>query len=247
MIYGQEYWSLYMKVYEIKSASAHILASKRCFAPVKNNTNKLETAVDTVNFTGTGSYDILLSHAVKKNYINTNQLKDSFEVLFNAVRSATRIQKENGFEILSDLLKKSGIDGLFNALAKEPPNTEIGRLANSADQKSIALAGSKEHPFLDLFSWGKRKSNKTNDIRITFYGIDKSNIEFGLNKKGGWIISQHFDNQTIIKEFYKDTGTVSKITTQQKDANPETIYFDKNGKRPFWKNFFRGGFIPQVY
>ena len=132
-------------------------------------------------------------------------------------------------------------------MTQETSATEIGKLVKSVDQESLILAGSKEQPFMDLFSWGKRKSNKTNDVRITFYGIDKSNIEFGLNKKGGWIISQHFDNQTIVKEFYKDTGTVSKITTQSKDANPETVYFDKKGKRPFWKNFFRGGFVPLVY
>ena len=219
---------------------------------VKNNSSNginkpvaKSASYDCFNFTGARSYDILLKHAVQSKYVNQTQIIDSFEILFNALKNASRMNKHQDFELLADLFSKTNVYEFFRTLATAKQDSAVGKMVSKAADEAIVLFGTKDEPFLDMFNWGFRKSKGTNDVVLTFYGIDKSNIEFGLNKKGGWKISQYDGENSIITEFYKDTGTAEKITVQYKDYAPESTFYDKDGKKPFWKNFLRGGYVPQ--
>ena len=234
-----------MKIQRVSCGSNSLYVNKNNSSNGLNKPVAKYASYDCFNFTGARSYDILLKHAVQCKYVNQTQIVDSFEILFNALKNASRMNKHQDFELLADLFSKTNVYEFFRTLATAKQDSAIGKMVSKAADEAIVLFGTKEAPFLDMFNWGFRKSNGTNDVVLTFYGIDKSNIEFGLNKKGGWKISQYDGANSIITEFYKDTGTAEKITVQYKDYAPESTFYDKDGKKPFWKNFLRGGYMPQ--
>lgn len=139
-------------------------------------------------------------------------------------------------------------------------NNSINVLGTNVDfsQKIpvIKLGNLGKHGFFNsLFE----KETAPNDIRLLFSNcnaidanpitlkndrdfISKMNsVELYLDKKGDLTVEQQHGETNVITHFHSLTGHKKLVIESYGDGKPESTYYNKDGTKAFWKNFFYGG------
>lgn len=191
-----------------------------------------------VSFKG---YDKVLNQAVR-NFLNTDvEVEKTFINLFGELAKSPDIEKTSKYFGIADAYAKYGFRGLLYEFWKSNP---VDCLKKYLVNGTIDLAKKDNKPIFQLIHFDKfgYSKNSPNDVKLVFSDPqEKLFIQYGLNKKGELDIWQTNEEQTVITSYHLATGNKKCEVIQPKDGYAETTYYNKDGSKSFWKNFFRGG------
>ncbi len=226
--------------YNTKINADKLSAAKNC-QPLQNN-------ADSVSFCG---YSKVLSTVASSMYKNDTEVENAFAKLFKSLKEDKTISKIfPKFDAMDEIYENGGFRGLLNEIWKTNPQEITKNLLKGSETDNVVLASKGEKPVLELVNWGKFgfSQNNPNNVMISFSdGKSRNVVEFCLNKKGDCTISQQNGEAMHYTEYYQSTGNRKFQTYQFSDCMPERTFFNKDGSKAFWKNFFRGGTVPPVW
>lgn len=223
--------------------------STAIFRPAATNTKQNQyisnnNSKDKLTFTG---FDNVLKKAVNTNYEKESLIYPEFEKIIKAVLEDSNIVKEKYFYDLSTLYKEKGLYGVLKSLWEANPQSKIAQSVNLITQGNLILAKRDKLPVVELFKFGKHgffssiTSPKTasNDVRLSFMNKDDL-IEYTLNNNGEMVVHRKMGDRTVTTSYHIVTGH-RKEEIIHNGVNPEITYYNKDGSKPFWKNFIFGG------
>ena len=211
----------------------------------KNNKRISTISKDKIQFTG---FEKTISDASRKTFKNDSEVEETFKQIFNAILKDSNIIKEASFNIIIDTYKQEGFRGLMNELWKAYTSDNFIPLINSSEGHILNLAQKDDKPVVELINYGRHgfwnaindTEYATRDVRLSFsYG--KNSIEFYLDKKGDCSLLQNYEKTSIYSGYYKSTGNKKFQTEHYSECRPETTYYNKDGSKAFFKNWFYGG------
>lgn len=185
-----------------------------------------------------GYYEVMREGA--KNSIKSLHEADLlFWDLIGEIDKDSKMIKEPIFNGLKKVIINDGLKGLFETITKKPGRylmiDDMLELLKKEDV--ISVVRQKGH-VLDITSYGR----KPHDVRIGFSaGLRKGFIEFYTNKKGDIFVDRTYGDNFVSTGFYHDTGTKKVEVEAYGSSSPERTYYNKDGTKPFFKNWFLGG------
>ena len=229
----------------------------------KNKINKKTEGVtdsfdkSTTSFTG---YKESLLKMSERNFDNVSKLKEGFHELLNLVTKDTEIKKTDNFQIIKTAYEKDGLRELLRNLWLHNSDNPVGKFSNKLleePNETLVLATKNEKPVLTIKNWGPFKlwdalsDNRKcpRDVRIQFTDKNKTMAtEFTLDKKGNYVTHHSANEQYIFSSYYESTGLKKQETIHPSIGHPETTYYNEDGSKAFFKNWFYGGpAIPPVW
>ena len=223
--------------------TTNITLNKTC-AP--KSIQALQNAKDSVSFCG---YGTVIKKVATTIYKTDSEVENAFIKLFNTIKEDNTIYKTPHFDSLDEIYQKGGFRGMLNEIWKTNPQDTAKKLLKASEDKNIILATKNDEPILELVNWGKFgfSKNNPNETKIAFWDGKQDNmVEFCLNKKGECTLSQTYGDSVLYTEYYS-TGNRKVQTHQFGSCMPERTFYNKDGSKAFWKNFFRGGVIPPLW
>lgn len=223
--------------------------STAIFRPAATNTKQNQyisnnNSKDKLTFTG---FDSVLKKAVTADYSRESLVYPEFDNIIKSVLENNNIVKEKYFQHLSSLYEKKGLYGVLKSLWETYPTTKIAESVSLLNQENLILAKRYNLPVIEIFKWGKHgffnslTNSRTapNDVRLSFMNQDNL-IEYTLNKNGELVVHRKIGDKTITTTYHKVTGH-RKEEVIHNGGKPEVTYYNKDGSKPFWKNFLFGG------
>lgn len=188
------------------------------------------------NFNG---YHDVIGKAMRTPVKDTKNAQEVFTDLINEIHNDKSINKTNFFKTVYDLFKQNGLIGLFSELKKAPNKDSYTECMLEYARKNNVLPLAKdENEIFDIVSY----SGSADDIHLGFLaGKEKGGIEFYTDKKGDLFVEQTHDRNFLNTGFYSDTGTKKVEVTSYAGGKPDKTFYNKDGSKPFFKNWFLGG------
>lgn len=185
-----------------------------------------------------GYYEVLREGA-RTSVKNLKEADMLFGDLIKEIDNDAQIVKEPLFKTLKSIFNEGGLKGLFEEITKKSaPRLMIEDMLELVKKEEvISVARNKGHVF-DVVSYG----GKPKDVRLGFAsGLKKGYIEFYTNKKGDIFVDRAYGDNFVSTGFYSDAGTKKVEVEAFGSSKPDKTYYNKDGSKPFFKNWFLGG------
>ncbi len=200
---------------------------------------------DKIQFTGIN--DIIIKGAATT-FNKDSELEKVFIQLMNEIKTDSKIIKFPDFIEIIKIFDQSGFRGVMNELWKANPTTQIMELVNKSEKDRLILATRNNKPIVELYNLGKHgfwnaitdSQEAPRDMRLCF-GNNKTYMHFYLDKKGDCSLCQSIGDTTTYSAYYASTGNKKFETRHCESCAPETTYYNKDGTKAFFKNWFFGG------
>lgn len=190
------------------------------------------------NPTFNGYYEVMREGA-KTSVKNLEHAQRLFGDLMTEIDQDVQMTKTPFFNVIKTIFDKKGLKGLFGILTKpadQYAHTE-GLLLKVKEDNVVPIVVNRGH-VLDITSF----SDKPHDIHLGFSaGIRKGFIEFSSDKKGNIFVERGYGDNYNYTGFYADTGTKKVEVESYAGGLLERTYYNKDGSKPFFKNWFLGG------
>ena len=186
----------------------------------------------------TGYYDVLRNGA--RTSIKTLQEAEYlFGNLIIEIDKDAMITKTTFFDIIKKIFHKRGLNGLFEILSKSTDsNWTVENLVKTAKKENVVHIAKQRGDVLDVTSY----SSEPYDIRLGFSaGLKKGHIDFYTDKHGNLFVDRTYGDDFVSTGLYSDTGTKKVETISYGGGKPDTTYYNKDGTKPFFKNWLFGG------
>lgn len=186
----------------------------------------------------TGYYDVVLN-GTKDSVKNIDNVEYLFGELIKEIDKDVFINKSAFFEKIKQIFKVGGLKGIFETLKKTSNNDIlIDKVVKKAKNQGVVPIADSHGSIMDIISYGGNEK----DIRLGFSaGLKKGNIEFYVDKKGDLFMDRSYGKKFVSTGFYSDTGTKKVEVTSYAGGKPDKIYYNKDGSKPFFKNWLLGG------
>ena len=185
-----------------------------------------------------GYYDVLAT-GMSMPMTKFKDAEEIFGKLIKEIEADKNIIKTNYFKPIVEVYENMGLPNLFKMLIKSYNSDEmVQRIVNYVRNWNILSLAKHEDSIFDVVSY----SGKAKDIRLGFgAGKEKGGIEFFTDKKGDFFVEQSHNHDFFSTGFYSNTGTVKVEVKSSYGGLPERTYYNKDGSKPFLKNWLFGG------
>ena len=201
----------------------------------------------TISF---GNFQTMVTEIADKKIKNLNGLEHSFNSLMKEIISDAKIEKTPYFSYLEAGFKESGFSGLLRNLRMPKSTPKINTLVEKSSENELVLAKLDGEPVLSLFNFGRygfwESESSTRDMRLIFSNAEKildkeARVEFTMNKKGQYSVFQRTGQNFIDTVYYPTTGNIRRETYCYAGGKPDTTYYNEDGSKAFFENWFYGG------
>ena len=185
-----------------------------------------------------GYYEVLREGA-RSSVKNLNEADILIGNLIEEIEKDSNIAKEPFFYGIKKILVNDGLKGLFETITKKPGRyLIIEDILELAKKEDIIPIAKQRGRVLDITSYG----SKPHDVHLDFAaGLRKGFIEFYTNKKGDIFVDRTYGDNFVSTGFYSDAGTKKVEVVAYGSTSPERTYYNKDGTKPFFKNWILGG------
>ena len=203
---------------------------------------------DSVSFKS--MYSESLTALASKNYNNFSEAEMVFGKMLETIMNDLSINKSPFFDNIYSLYKQIGLKDLFNLLTSPRSIKPIESIIKRSEElDSVVLAKSSEEPIFQLYNLGRKGffQNEKNprDIRLCFVKEKKSSphsyLEYRTDKKNDLFLDQTYGKSYISTGFYSSNGAKKVETDIYDGGKPDTTFYNPDGTKPFFKNWFFGG------
>lgn len=216
--------------------------------PINNKykTNTFYTPKPNTSFKG---YNNLIVANSKRTILKTDDLTQVFSKLFESIENNPQIKKTEYFDILKDLLKNNGLKTTLSKLGNPNQKGELGKFIKYVNEYTLTLASDNSRPVFIIHSNGPHSlidaltNSKTAKKQVILYFQDikkEYQMGFSLDKNGNFELRKLNDNYYSYTN-YHPSGNRRKEVIQHHGGNPDTTYYNKDGSKSFFKNWFFGG------
>jgi hypothetical protein len=197
------------------------------------NQNKCQKPL---NFTG--YYDVILEGA-RTPIKNLDYAQYLFGNLINEIDKDVLIKKGRFFDGIKQIFKAKGLVECFKTLKFSSDNCfSMKDFAKSVENSEILPIASQHGSIMDIINYGKGLKN----FHMGFCsGLKRGSIEFYTDKKGDLFVDQCYGSNFMSTGFYSDAGTKKVEVYSYAGVKPEKTFYNKDGSKPFFKNWFLGG------
>lgn len=206
---------------------------------------------DTVYFQGkTSAYNEILGEIVNRTFLNDIDIEKTFSKLLNTISTNDKITKLKEFYFIEKLEREKGFRGMMRELNSANPKSEARKFLNIMSTNNT-LAEQDNKPVLQLFDCGPQgfincitdNPNSQRKVELMFMiPSDKPlSASVNLNSKGEYCLNQSRDCLNLYTCFYSSTGNRRFTILQSAGGEPDKTYFNKDGSKAFFKNWFFGG------
>ena len=186
----------------------------------------------------TGYYDVL-KNGTKASVKTLKEAENLFGELISEIDKDVMITKTPFFDTIKNIFSERGLKGLFGILSQSTDsNCKVENLVKTVRNENIVQVAKQRGDVLDVTSY----SSEPHDIHLGFgAGLKKGYIEFYADKKGNLFVDRTYGDDFISTGLYSDTGTKKVETISYGGGKPDTTYYNKDGTKPFFKNWLFGG------
>ena len=201
---------------------------------------------DSLSFTG---YASSLEAMAKAKLNRESHVENYFSKIADAIWADKSIAKSPILFEMHDMYKKRGLRGILLEFWKAYPSKEFKDIvAKSEENQVLKLAVKDNESIVKLVNWGRHgfwngifnNQEAPRDIRVVFAN-KKNSVELYVDKKGDLAVEQLHDKYHIFTCFHALTGHKKMTAEYYSEGKPYYTYYNKDGSKSFWKNFFNGG------
>jgi len=188
------------------------------------------------NFNG---YNEVLREGARTTVKSLKEAETLFGDLLTEINQDVMITKYPFFDAIKNIFDGRGLKGLFGILGNSSDsNIMVEKLIQTARKEEVVSVAKQRSSIFDLICYGK----KPKDFHLGFCsGTKKSYIEFYSDKKGDIFVERTYGKDYVNTGFYSDTGTKKVEIVSYGDTAPDKTFYNKDGTKPFFKNWFLGG------